>query len=62
MESLRKLVAHFKTYHTKKGSSEIPEVQPDIKKIPMVRKAAEEEAKPAPKDPVKVPPKVEQRW
>ena len=56
---LRKLVAHFKTYHIKKGSAEIPEVQPDVKKIPMVRKAAEEEAKPAPKAPVKLPPKVE---
>jgi len=57
MEKLKKLIAHFKGYQRQAGKDHPVEV--DIKKIPMVRKAAEEEAKNPPKEPAKVPIKTD---
>lgn len=52
MEKLKKLIAHFRGYQKQAGKQH--EVQVDIKAIPMVRKAAEEEEK----IPSKVPEKA----
>jgi hypothetical protein len=63
MEKLKKLIAHFRGYQKQAGKDH--EVQVDIKSIPIIRKAAEEEAKVPPKatgkapEPISVVDKVE---
>ena len=59
MEKLKKLIAHFKGYQRQAGKEHSVEV--DIKKIPMIRKAAEEDAKNTPKEPAKVPIKTDEK-
>jgi hypothetical protein len=63
MEKLRRLIAHFRGYQRQAGKDH--EIQVDIKAIPMVRKAAEDDSKVQPKttgkatEPISVVDKVE---